>query len=280
MKQKQGRLLFKNKLAIAALVFMLVLILAALFAEQLSTHDPLRIELTERYAEISHIHYLGTDHLGRDIFSRLLHGARISLSIGFLTMLCTMVIGVILGALAGYFRGWVDHLIMRITDLMFILPSILLILTLMLFFEEVSVGAFILVVALISWPHFTRIMRSAFLSMSSKPFITSAQAIGCSHIRILWRHLLPNAFGPIIVNGTLGMSSMILIESSLSFLGFGIPENEAATWGNMLHVAKDLTVLENYGLVWAPPGIAIVATCLAIHFIGDSLRDFFDPHMK
>ncbi|WP_042225298.1 oligopeptide ABC transporter permease [Oceanobacillus manasiensis] len=266
----------RNKLAIAGIAVLILFILAALFAPLLTQHDPTKGDLMLIEKPPSSEHLLGTDSSGRDNFARLIYGARISLTVGFSAMLFTLLIGVITGALAGYYGGKVDNLIMRAADLMLALPFLVLALTIIAILEKVTVGIFVAVIAITSWPTLTRIVRGAFLSLREQEFILGARAIGATDIRIIFKHFIPNAIGPIIVNATLLMATMIIVESALSFIGMGIPQ-PTPTWGNMISEAQNIRILRDHPEAWVPPGLAILLTVLAINFIGDGLRDTFDP---
>ncbi|UOE94160.1 oligopeptide ABC transporter permease [Alkalihalobacillus sp. LMS39] len=273
------RRFLRNKLAILGIVLLVIFVLVAIFAPWIATHDPTKSNLMNVMAKPGGEHILGTDSSGRDNFSRLVYGARISIIIGLAAMLFTLVIGLVLGSLSGYYGGKVDSIIMRATDLMLIFPFLLIALTIMAIADKVTIGLFITIIALTSWPNITRILRGTFLSLREKEFILGARSIGCSDFRIITKHFLPNAVGPIIVNATLMMATMIIIESALSFIGFGIPQ-PTPTWGNMVTEARSLRVLTQYPEAWIPPGLAILLTVLAINFIGDGLRDAFDPKSR
>ncbi|WP_078593305.1 oligopeptide ABC transporter permease [Evansella clarkii] len=269
------RRFLKNKLAIAGIGILGFFVIIAIFADVIAPHDPTAYDMYNIEAKASSEHWLGTDSSGRDNFSRLIHGSRISLTIGFFAMMFTILIGVTLGSLAGYYGGKVDSVIMRATDLMLILPFLLLVLTIIAILERINIGIFIVIIAFTTWPQITRIIRATFLSLREKEFILGARSIGASDARIIFRHFLPNAVGPIIVNATLMMANLIIIESALSFIGFGIPQ-PTPTWGNMITEANSLRMLEGHWEAWLPPGLAILLTVLAINFIGDGLRDAFD----
>ncbi|MFC2949464.1 oligopeptide ABC transporter permease [Virgibacillus sediminis] len=266
----------KNKLAVAGLIVLLLIVIAVIFAPLLTDHDPRKgdLMLVERPPSSEHI--LGTDSSGRDNFARLLYGGRVSLLVGFSAMLFTLIIGVVTGALAGFYGGKIDGLIMRAADLMLALPFLVLALTIMALLEKITIGIFVTVIALTSWPTLTRIVRGTFLSLREQEFILGARAIGAGDLRIIFRHFIPNAIGPIIVNATLMMATMIIAESALSFIGFGIPQ-PAPTWGNMISEAQNIRILRDHPEAWAPPGLGIFLTVLSINFIGDGLRDAFDP---
>ncbi|WP_042141926.1 oligopeptide ABC transporter permease [Paucisalibacillus sp. EB02] len=270
------RRFIKNKLALAGIIVLVLITLGAIFAPLLSEHDPTYGDLLKIEKVPSDEHILGTDGSGRDNFARLLYGARISLIVGFSAMLFTLIIGVVLGALAGYYGGKVDNLIMRLADLILAIPFLVLALTIIALLEKVTITIFVTVIAVTTWPSLTRIVRGTFLSLREQEFVLGARAIGASDLRIIFKHFIPNAIGPIIVNATLMMASMIIIESALSFIGMGIPQ-PTPTWGNMISEAQNIRILRNHPEAWIPPGLGILLTVLAINFIGDGLRDAFDP---
>ncbi|MBU9711789.1 oligopeptide ABC transporter permease [Evansella tamaricis] len=270
------RRFLKNKLAIVGIIILAFFVLVAIFADVIATHSPTASNMYKVEAKADGENWLGTDSSGRDNFSRLVHGSRISLTIGFFAMLFTLVIGTALGSVAGYYGGKIDGFIMRVTDLMMILPFLLLVLTVIAILQKINITIFITIIALTSWPTLTRLIRATFLSLREKEYILGARSIGASDMRIIFKHFLPNAVGPIIVNATLMMATMIIIESALSFIGFGIPQ-PTPTWGNMVTEANSLRMLQNNWESWLPPGLAILLTVLSINFIGDGLRDAFDP---
>lgn len=270
------RRFMKNKLAVIGVVFLLLIILATVFAPVLTSFDPERGDLLMVDSAPGNGHLLGTDSSGRDNWARLLFGGRTSLVVGFSAMLFTLVIGVVTGAASGYYGGKVDSVIMRAADLVLALPFLVLALTIIALLDNVTIGVFVTIIAITTWPTLTRLIRGAFLSLREEEFITGAKALGASDLRIIWKHFLPNAVGPIIVNATLMMATMIIIESGMSFIGMGIPQ-PTPTWGNMLSEAQNLRVLRDQPEVWLPPGLGILMTVLSINFIGDGLRDAFDP---
>lgn len=270
------RRFLKNKLAIVGLIVFFLIICMAVFAPFLTDQDPTEPNLLLIEQSPTSEHILGTDSVGRDNFSRLLYGSRVSLIVGFSAMLFTLVIGLVTGAVAGYYGGVVDNIIMRLTDLVLALPFLVLALTIIALMERITIGIFVTIIAITSWPTLTRIVRGTFLSLREQEFVLGARAIGASDTRIIFRHFIPNAIGPIIVNATLMMASMIIIESALSFIGFGIPQ-PTPTWGNMISEAQSIRVLRYHPEAWIPPGLGILVTVLAINFIGDGLRDAFDP---
>jgi peptide/nickel transport system permease protein len=266
----------KNKLAVAGVVILFLIVMAVTFAPLLTDHSPTKSNLLLIERPPSADHPLGNDSSGRDILSRLLYGGRISLIVGFSAMIFTLIIGVTLGSVAGYYGGKVDAFIMRLADMMLMLPFLVLCLTIVALLEEVTIGIFVSIIALTAWPNLTRIIRGTFLSLREQEFVLGAKAIGASDFRIILKHFIPNAIGPIVVNATLMMATYIIIESGLSFIGFGIPQ-PTPTWGNMISEAQSLRILRNSPEAWIPPGLLILSTVLCINFIGDGLRDALDP---
>lgn len=269
----------KNKMALISVFVLMAIIILCVLAPVFTDIDPEKTNLLliEKSPSVEHI--LGTNGMGQDNFSRLLYGGRISLIVGFSAMFFTLVIGVLLGSAAGYYGGKIDGLIMRATDIMLMLPFLVLVLTIMAIIDKVTIGLFVTIIALTSWPNLTRIIRGTYLSLREQEFVLGARAIGASDFRIIFKHFIPNAIGPIIVNATLMMASYIIIESGLSFIGFGIPQ-PTPTWGNMISEAQNIRILRNHPEAWIPPGLGILITVLAINFIGDGLRDAFDPKSK
>ena len=274
--QLSMRRFLKNKLAVVGIIVLFIIVCMAVFAPLLTEHDPKQHDMLKVEQSPNSEHILGTDGSGRDNFSRLLYGARVSLIVGFSAMAFTLIIGLITGAVAGYYGGIIDNIIMRIADLVLALPFLVLALTIIALLEKITIGIFVTVIAITSWPTLTRIVRGTFLSLREQEFVLGARAIGASDTRIIFKHFIPNAVGPIIVNATLMMASMIIIESALSFIGFGIPQ-PTPTWGNMISEAQSIRVLRYHPEAWIPPGVGILVTVLAINFIGDGLRDAFDP---
>ncbi|WP_238591025.1 oligopeptide ABC transporter permease [Oceanobacillus picturae] len=266
----------KNKLAVLGVIVLLLMVLMAVFAPLLTKHEPTASNLMLVEQGPSSEHILGTDSSGRDNFSRLLFGSRISLIVGFSAMLFTLFFGIVTGAAAGYYGGKIDAVIMRLADLVLALPFFVLALTIISLVEEVTITIFVLVIAATTWPNLSRIIRGSFLSLREQEFTLSAKAIGAGDLRMIIKHYLPNAIGPIVVNATLMMATMIIIESGMSFIGMGIPQ-PTPTWGNMISEAQNIRILRDHPEAWLPPGLCILATVLSINFIGDGLRDAFDP---
>jgi len=223
-------------------------------------------------------HLLGTDDLGRDELARLVRGARVSLTVGLLAMLGYIIIGGILGALAGYYGGWIDNALMRLTDVIIAMPFILVVVAVTAAFGGVSLTVLVLVIAFLGWFEIGRLMRAQFLVLRESEFVQAARALGASDYRIIFRHIIPNSLAPIIVSATLGVSGIILLEAALGFLGYSIPPPEPS-WGNLLGQYEEALQLGKTYLV-AFPAIALVTTALCINLVGDGIRDALDPRQR
>ncbi|WP_277674089.1 oligopeptide ABC transporter permease, partial [Piscibacillus halophilus] len=245
------RRFMKNKLAVIGVITMVIIIVISFSAPLLTDHNPTQTNMLMIEQPPSSEHILGTDGSGRDNWARLLYGSRVSLVVGFSAMFFTLIIGVILGSLSGYYKGFVDSLIMRATDLVLALPFLVLALTVMSLVENITVTLFVTIIALVSWPTLTRIIRGSFLSLREQEFVLGAKAIGASDMRIVFRHMIPNAIGPIVVNATLMVAIMIIAEAGLSFIGMGIPQPQP-TWGNMLNEALSVRILRHHWYTWIP----------------------------
>ena len=268
--------------AIFGMIVLFILLVMAL-AAPLSPYDPEASEMTARYEAPSASHLMGTDALGRDLFTRILYGGRVSLPVGVLVVVLSIFIGVPVGALAGYYGGTVDSVLMRITDAFLSLPSFLVLILLSAILLEVkipflegnSVLTISFVIGVFSWTTFARLVRAAFLGIRETEFVAASRALGGSDMRIMTRHILPNAIGPIIVEATLEFGYAIIEESGLSFLGFGI-QPPTPSWGNLLSNAQDYFV--KYPWLAIFPGLMIFLSIISINYIGDGLRDAFDPN--
>ncbi|RPF50041.1 oligopeptide ABC transporter permease [Aquisalibacillus elongatus] len=270
------RRFMKNKLAVLGVITMIIILFMSISAPLWTDHDPEQTNTAMIERPPSDEHILGTNSSGQDNWARLLYGSRISLAVGFSTMFVTLVIGILFGSLAGYYGGKVDSILMRFTDLVLALPFLVFALTLMAILNNVSIPLFILILSILSWPNLTRIIRGSFLSLREQEFVIGAKSIGASNSRIIFRHMIPNTIGPIVVNATLMIAVVIIAEAGLSFIGMGI-NPPTPTWGNMLNEALSVRILRQHWYTWIPPGVAIFITVLAINFIGDGLRDAFDP---
>ncbi|WP_305960966.1 oligopeptide ABC transporter permease [Bacillus safensis] len=266
---------FKNKLAVAGFVILLVIIFSAIFAPVIAPYAPEHQDLLKRLQPPSAEHFMGTDKFGRDIFSRVLYGARVSLLVGFVSVVGAITIGTVVGAVAGYFKGFVDSLLMRFVDVVLSIPDIFLLITLVTIFKP-GIDKLILIFALTGWTTTARLIRSEFLSLRTREFVLAARTIGTKNHVIIFSHILPNCIGPIIVSATLKVGSVILAESTLSYLGFGI-QPPTASWGNMLQDAQNFSIMVQAW--WYPlfPGLLILLTVLCFNFLGDGLRDALDP---
>ena len=254
-----------------------ILVIGAVGAPIIARNDPYKVSISSYRKPPRAANILGTDSSGRDVLSRLLHAGRVSLSVGLVAVAIYATIGIILGALAGFYGGWVDSLIMRAADIVLAFPTLILIITIVSILGP-SIYNVMLVIGLLGWPPIARIVRGLFLTLREREFILAGRTIGASNSRLIFRHILPNALAPVIVAATFGMASAILLEAGLSFLGLGV-QPPTPSWGNMLTDAQSLTVLESMPWLWIPPGIAIALAVLAINFIGDGLRDALDPYL-
>jgi peptide/nickel transport system permease protein len=270
------RALGKNRLALIGGVVVLVLVVLAVFAPLLAPRDPHRPDIKRILAEPSRGYPLGTDQLGRDVLSRMLYGARVSLAVGFVSVGIATAIGIALGAAAGYHGGLIDAAIMRLVDLMLVFPRFFLLLAVLAFLKP-SIWTIMAVIGLTGWMGVTRLVRAEFLALKEREFVVWSQAVGASGFRVIWRHILPNAMAPVLVAMTLGIPAAILTESGLSFLGLGV-QPPYATWGNILNEGKD-TIEIGWWLSFYP-GVAILLTVLSYNLLGEGIRDALDPRLR
>lgn len=276
LPRRLRRFLSRQTLLAVGLALVLVMSLAAVAAPLLAPYDPDACNSQAIFAPPSSEFWLGTDRLGRDVFSRLLYGGRVSLWVGFVAVGISSAIGVALGLVSGYFRGWVDEFIMRVVDVMLCFPSFFLILSVIAFLEP-SLTNIMIVIGLTSWMGVARLVRAETLSLREREFVDAARLAGCSTARILWRHILPNALAPVLISATLGVAGAILVESSLSFLGIGL-RPPASSWGNMLQDGKAALEIAPWLSIY--PGVAILLTVLGYNLLGEGLRDLLDPRLK
>jgi ABC-type dipeptide/oligopeptide/nickel transport system permease subunit len=267
--------LIKNRLALLGLGIVLLIVLIAIFADWIAPFDPYKVDLSKHLLPPNKEHLLGTDEFGRDILSRIIHGARVSLQIGFFAQVISITLGTILGLIAGFYGGWIDDLIMRIVEILFAFPFLLFVIAVVAVFGP-GIQNLYLAVALIGWAGVSRIVRGQVLSLRERDFIASAKAIGASTWRILFKHILPNALSPIIIEATLGMGGMIMLEAGLSFLGLGV-QAPTPSWGSM--VQSGLAYMRSAW--WYPifPGIVIMIVVFGFNLLGDGLRDALDPRL-
>lgn len=270
------RRFLRHRLAMASLVILVVIALAALFAEWVAPYDFAAQDIRKRSLEptLEGWHIFGTDKIGRDYFSRVLYGTRTSIFVAFAVALVSTAIGTVVGALAGYYRGWLDNLLMRFTDFVIALPFLAILLVAAAYLGRGSPVRIALLISALLWTTIARIVRGSYLSLREREFVEAARASGASDLRIMFRHMLPNAMGPIIVNATLTVALAILLEATLSFLGFGIQPPTPAL-GKLIDDGKD-AMLTDWWLAFMP-GMTIVVICLCVNFVGDGLRDALDP---
>jgi peptide/nickel transport system permease protein len=266
----------RNRLALTGLIILIPMFLCAILAPFVSPHNPFEPDLKNVLAGPSLSHPFGTDMLGRDVLSRVIYGSRISLLVGFVSVGIATLIGLVLGALSGYYGGVIDELIMRFVDLMMCFPTFFLILAVIAFLEP-SIWNIMVVIGLTSWMGISRLVRAEFLSIKGKEFVLAARAQGLPNRKIIFGHILPNSLAPVYVVATLGVGGAILTESALSFLGIGV-QPPTASWGNILAQAKD-----NIEIAWwlsLYPGLAIFLTVMGYNLLGEGLSDILDPRRR
>lgn len=264
-----------NRMAIIGGIIMLTIIAMCICAPLLTSYDPTYISVPDRGLPVSAEHPFGTDRLGRDIFARVLYGGRMSILIGVGSAIGTTMLGAVLGCIAGYYGGKVDQVLVSIQELFSIFPTHLLIL-LCIAYRGQSVSNLFMIFILTGWPGVMRITRGRILSLKQEPFVESCRANGISGASIMFHHLMPNTWGPVIVNATLSVAGYILQEAALSYLGLGVPDT-VVTWGGIINAAKRLDIIQTMPMLWVAPGIAICLFVLGINFFGDGLRDALDP---
>ena len=276
------RRFFKHRLAGVAIAVMFLLIVSSLLAD-LNPFSPTDQNPTNKLRDPNAAHWMGTDELGRDLLSRIMHGGRVSLAVGLFSTLLSIFVGVTVGALSGFFGGWTDSILMRITDAFLTFPTIFVLIILgaflreqQLFILQNSIFVVIVIIAALSWMWPARLVRGLFLVLREKEFVSASKALGGNSFRLIVRHILPNCAGPILVSGTLQMASAIITESGLSYLGFGV-QPPTPTWGSILSTAQN----QIFTAPWLGffPGLMIFITVMAINYIGDGLRDAFDPYV-
>ncbi|NWF53856.1 MAG: ABC transporter permease [Syntrophaceae bacterium] len=270
------RRLIRNKLAVFGAVLLLLLTAMAVFAPWVASHNPYKLNIKERFQPPSSAHYFGTDGYGRDLFSRVVYGAAIALRVGFLSIIVAMTAGILLGLISGYYRGWIDSIIMRIMDAILSFPIILLAIGIM---AVLGAGFANLMIALgvVYTPRFARLVRSSVLSIREKEYIEAARVTGCGDLTILFVHILPNCWAPVIIQATTSFGYAILWEAALSFLGLGAPP-PSPSWGSLLADGKE--VLSRAPWMTYFPGAAIALSVLSLNLFGDGLRDVLDPRIK
>ncbi|MEM4164320.1 MAG: ABC transporter permease [Nitrososphaerales archaeon] len=268
--------LLKNKAAAFGLAYIFVLIILAIFADFIAPYDPVEQRIVNKLSPPSSAHILGCDELGRDVFSRLIYGARISLIVGVSVVALSATLGSLLGSISGYYGGKVDMFIMRIVDIFIAFPGLVLAIGIMAALGQ-SILNVIIALVLVNWPAFARVVRGEALKLSQLEFVQAAKVIGASNVRIIFSHILPNAMAPILVLATLNIGWAILAEASLSFLGLGVNPPEPS-WGSMVATARFYLLSAQHVILF--PGIAIFLTVMAFNLVGDGLRDALDPQLQ
>ena len=268
-----------NRLAIFGLAFIALLVVLAVLAPWIATHDVATTNLSARYLAPSAEHWFGTDSTGRDIFSRVVYGARISLRVGLVVVAVSAFVGTVIGALAGYYGGWVDRVVSGyVLNVFLAFPGLLLAIA-MVAFLGAGLNKLILALCIIGWVGYARVIRGQVLKVREYDFVQAARALGARDLRILFVHIMPNAIQPLIVQASLGMAGAVLSEASLSFLGLGVPPPQPS-WGVMLEEARDIATLQAAPHALIFPGVFIALTVLAFNFLGDGLREYLDPRQR
>ena len=270
---------FMNRLTIIGIAIVAVLLIVALAAPWIAQYEVGETDIALRYLPPSAAHWFGTDSTGRDIFSRVVFGARISLQVGIIVVVVSSLVGTIIGAIAGYYGGWLDRIISGYVFNVFLAFPGLLLAIAMVAFLGAGLNKLIFALCIIGWVGYARLIRGQVLKVREYDFVQAARALGASDMRILFRHILPNSIQPLIVQASLGMAGAVLSEAALSFLGLGVPP-PAPSWGVMIEEARDLSTLNAAPHALIFPGIAIALTVLAFNFIGDGLREYLDPRQR
>jgi peptide/nickel transport system permease protein len=268
----------RHRLALVGLLILVALVIVAIFAPLISPYKPNAINLLLYQHPPSAAHWLGTDQEGRDVLSRLIYGARVSLTVGITSAISAGIIGLVLGLLAGFLGGWFDSVVMRLTEIILSFPALIVIILIVAIVGP-SLTTIIIVIAVTQWPTGCRIVRQSTRSLKEMDFIVAARATGCSDFRIMLRHVLSSVLPPLTVVLTVLCAEAILLEAALSFLGLGVNVPESS-WGGMMQAAQSLTTLSTQPWLWLPPGIAIAVAVLAINFVGDGLRDALDTRQQ
>lgn len=268
----------KNKLAFCGMILLTIFIIASIIAPIIAPYEIDEIDLDNIEAAPSDKHILGTDDLGRDVFSRILYGGRVSLTVGIVASIMQIVLGVLLGASAGYFGGLVDSIIMRIVDIIMCFPFFIIAIAMAAVLGP-SMKNIVIIVGILYWTRVARIVRAEVMSLKKREFIEAAKAFGLNSREIILKHILRNVMAPVLVYATLAIANGILTEASLSFLGMGVKPT-VPSWGNMLSSAQSMRILKSKWWMWVPPGTMVLLTVLSINFLGDGLRDALDPKLK
>jgi peptide/nickel transport system permease protein len=280
VRRRRGvlRAFMRHRLAVIGSAIVGLLVLVALFAPLVAPYDPYAVDLLNVREGPSPKHLLGTDEAGRDVLSRVIYGARVSLSVGLVAVTIYTVLGTTLGAISGYYGGAVDNTIQRLTDTVMCFPGLIIIIAAVAIVGP-SIYNVMIVIGLLQWPSVCRLVRGQFLSLRERDFVLAARTIGARDRRVIFHHVLRNTLAPITVAATFGVAAAILTEAGLSFLGLGV-QPPTASWGNMINSAQSASVLQEMPWLWVPPGALIALAVLSINFVGDGLRDAVDPRMR
>jgi peptide/nickel transport system permease protein len=277
-RAKALRRFFRHKPALIGAIVLSLIVLMAVFAAPIGRVSPISIDLMSARTGPSAAHPLGSDLVGRDVLSRLVFASRVSLAVGLGAVALYVAIGIVLGALSGFYGGIVETLILRLADIVLSFPAMILVLVIVSLVGP-SLLNIMMVIGLLGWPRVARLVRGELLSLREREFVQAARVIGASDTRLMFRHLLPNTIGVVLVAATFGVANAILVEASLSFLGLGV-QPPTPSWGNMLTDAQSLSALESMPWLWLPPGVMIFLVIISINFLGDGLRDVFDPRSR
>lgn len=271
VKQPPGfwRRLLQSKLALLAVVILLATVLLAVFAPIIAPYDPDAPNFMAIRQSPNQAHWLGTDTVGRDVLSRVIFGSRVSLAVAVVAVSISLTIGVLLGATSGFFGGWVDAALQRVTEVLMAFPALLLIITIATALGP-SLRNSMLIIGLLGWVTVSRLMRAEVLSLKERDFVLAARTVGATNTRLIMRHVLPNATGPLIVNTVFALRAAILTEAALSFIGVGVPQ-PTASWGNMINLATSITYLQTMPWAWIPPTIILITVVIAFSFFGDAV---------
>ncbi len=268
--------LIKNKLTVVGAVLITIMALMAIFSPWLNTHDPYKMDFKQRLQAPSQEHYLGTDEYGRDVYSRIILGSTVAMKVGFFSVSISLIFGVLLGLFSGYYGGWTDSIIMRIMDAIVTFPTLLLAIGIMAVLGPGLINLMI-AIGVVYTPRFARVVRSSVLSIREKEYIEAAKITGCNNFSIIFEHILPNCWPPVIILSTINFGYAILWEAALSYLGLGAPP-PTPSWGSVLSEGKDFMIIAPWLTTF--PGIAIAFVVLGLNLFGDGLRDVLDPRLK
>ena len=278
MTRGVGRRLLGDTRAVIGVVVIGTMVIVALAAPILARHDPLAIDLRDRLTPPSGEHWMGTDMQGRDVWARLVFGARISLAVGLISQSVALALGVTLGLLAGYYGRWVDEVVMRLADVTLAFPTLLLLIAMVAALEPSMVVVFV-TVGVVGWAGMARLVRGQVLVVRQLEYVQAIRSLGGSDLRVMWRHVFPNVVAPVVISATLGIAGAIMAEAALSFLGLGVPP-PSPSWGSMIADGRDLNQLRSAPWTSLFPGIAIGAAVLGFNLLGDALRDILDPRFS